>query len=333
MEDYWAPIRAWLREDETLADWLDTDDEATNLATLSTATLKDFAAILTYKGFNTDDKKINISTHKKINFKRIVRIIFTAHNSWMTTNATVADVFKMTYTAPDGTTHTIEHPKRASLARDIHFIILLFMKGSSLEKFWSQSRVEIQRILEHLKVKLKLDTTKRNPECADTVTVARIVSCFPMVACKVFHNGEGKTPVSRAQIGLDTTISRSVVCPYFPSIIFKDWVDVTNNINLLFFLVQVLNDDLLHEADKHYTTLSEMFDNYKASYNSPTTLAKSKKSFAQKVAITNVAADGYCTQLMNATQVAEASIRSRRPDDPKLDEVINKLKALKTGNE
>ncbi|CAG9822194.1 unnamed protein product [Phaedon cochleariae] len=256
MAEMWAEIFTYLKEDAVLLEWLSSEDEARTLHTVNIAKAREWQAALAYQGFDV---------------KRVLRNLRANYNTYMQDTPGAATKYEVPVKDADGD-RMVTYTNKELLASDIQFLVTVFaVRGCKWEEVINKSEAWLIGILDMLKGKLGLTVDSNAAGVAlppDTITIARISACFPITICKLFHEGIGKLLVSHEQVGLDEGISKAVLCPYFSSCIPKEWVDVERNVNLFFLLVHVVVDDHIHRGTKNYTCLDDMFNYYRASYDS-----------------------------------------------------------------
>lgn len=187
---------------------------------------------------------------------RILSKALTTHKTY--TSALLADPSKIeeitTKVTVGGVEKTFTYSNNKSFATDIKFIISLFAaRGCNWERIKQKSIDEVATVMEFLKEKLDLDVEKRTPGAAlspDMVTVARLAACFPLITCNVYASGHSKILVSSEQIGLPEEIAKQILCPFFTGLIPKTFVKADQGVIILFFLIHVLIDNLIHKKEK-----------------------------------------------------------------------------------
>lgn len=325
MATEWDSIVAWLKEDPAIKIWLADLETVTDLTTFDDQKLKDWQIVLSYTGFDV---------------KKIIKGLITAHKAWTDRSGASSVDFDITAKNEDGTDKIIKYSSKSILSTDIRFIVTLFaIRGCCWEKILLKSNPDAIAILNHLKEKLNIDITTRPPGTViegDVITVPRIAACFPTMVADVFHNGAAKLLVSPEKVGIPVGLSLALVCPQYPAIIPKDWLGnpspsnpVAANPHILFFLIQVEIDNLLHKNDGKITDLVDMLQYYKAAYESPATPLASRHIYNSKVGAANAAVNGYNPALTPAFVGARDLIKISRPDDPNIGTVIHQLECLK----
>lgn len=128
IQEAWTAALAFLKTDDTIREWLDSDENDSDIQTIADATLKDWRTILEYEGFDV---------------RRVIRSVIASHNKWMIENPTEASVVTMRVVAPDGSISTIEYSYREKLTKDIHFLISLFaLRGCS----WKKIKIKMRKL-------------------------------------------------------------------------------------------------------------------------------------------------------------------------------------------
>ncbi|KAG5877608.1 hypothetical protein JTB14_010295 [Gonioctena quinquepunctata] len=136
---------------------------------------------------------------------------------------------------------------------------------------------------------------------------------------KRVYKAIGKLMVSHEQAGLSDTVSKALLCPNFTSCIPI----------LLFFLIQLIVDDVIHRGDENITNLDDMFNYYRAAYDSLAMPSVSTVKYCTSIAVANVTNNGFSTPIVQAAILAEDKMRSRRPNDAALAKFIQNLEELK----
>lgn len=165
-----------------------------------------------------------------------------------------------------------------------------------------------------LKTRYNIDTTPRglmSPVAPNVITIPRICACFPHKICDIFDYGFGKILCSFDDLGIieHKEISKSILCTFSPALIPTETVTANKGIHLLFFIVQIINDTILHRKDKSNTDLEDMFTYYAASYRSAGTPQKSKVEYLVLKKILTPGTHLLLPQIADAIKGAAGRIR------------------------
>ncbi|KAG5869205.1 hypothetical protein JTB14_006529 [Gonioctena quinquepunctata] len=298
-KDAWVSIIAWFKEDADIRLWLDSGDEDVAIKTIDKDTLDKWRSLLLYQGFD---------------IKRVVRIAYKNYEAFTDANKDKEEVF--TYpTVVNGANKVITYSNQESFSSDLHFIITVFaLRGCRWDKITVKSVEGACKILEMLKEKLVLKTdpnTQGETLGLDDRSVARLTACFPLTICDIYDQGYGKPMVSMEQLSLPNSISKAVQCPFLSSCLPREWIDKDKNVNLTFFLVHLCVDDLIHRTDKQITLLADMFQYYRASYDSTAAPAAARRTYCTKLGLKKAREDRFCEILENSAATSEAEIVSK----------------------
>lgn len=316
MTDIWAPIAAWLNDDPDIKAWL-TDAELNVLKTTEDATLKLWKALTQYQGFD---------------IKHIIRKMIINRKSYEASAIRLDTSIALTV---NGKTENFAYTNLETMASDIKFLIFLFAaRGSKWEKFTSKSYKEVNTIMDWMASKYQLDKKVNDPNAAlgpDIITIPRIAACFPAVICDYFHKGYGKCLLTYDDLGLPDhlKVSASLLCPFTNAMIPSTWCNGITSPHIMFFLVHVIVDDVIHKKKEDYTNLIDIFSYYSASYNSPGTPLRSRVAFMTKIGFVNAQKDGFPDDLAILQPALETILSGLRPQDKNLKTVIKDLAKLK----
>lgn len=313
---YWQDIVNVLKQDDVLKDWLEADNEATLLEKVSATDMKDWSEFFVYQGFNVI---------------RILRQIKSNYDTYMNDASNAANAFKYKILV-NNKYEEKEYTNRENLSRDLHFLITVFViRGNNIDKIFQKSDNELSQILEMLREKIGLDVDKHDPNQAlgdKVITIPRICACFPTITCNLYHAGIGKLLVSFTDLGLVDTVTKAVLSPFFTSCIYRGALSKNTNENMLFFVVHICIDNVIHKKDKKYTGLMEMLAYYKAAFESPATPELARKKFCGGLDLLDAARKIFNAEIRQAALTAEDRINNLRPNDPNLGSVIAQLKEL-----
>jgi hypothetical protein len=142
-------------------------------------------------------------------------------------------------------------------------------RGSTNKIYTFKSTDTVKQMMDWMIQKYGINTIVNAPlTCLDpdTITIPRIVACFPAKICEYYHNGFGNSLVTFRDVGLSSGdgISRSILCPHFAAIIPKEFIRLNNSKHFVSFLVHIVVDDMLHKKQ-------DIFTYYCADFNSPGT--------------------------------------------------------------
>lgn len=314
---YWEGVIAWLKEDKSIADWL-SEDEVKSLVSLPEAQLELWKVATQYQGF---DVKVVL---------KAMRSSYDAYTRTETQQQT-SEILRVGDEQKE-----FKYSNKEKMMEDISFMIFLFStRGSDWNKVRSKSIKIVQEIMDWMKEKYNIDTSKNLPGSSlrpEAITLPRVAACFPMKVCDYFHKGYGKPLCSVEELcpeaGLMTRVSKAILCSYFPACMPSLWVKQNTSIHYVPFYVAVLNDNVLHRSDKKFTPLQNMFSYYSASYKSNATPQKSRVAWCISRGLSNEASDGFEHLLLTVSDYCHTAIVKERSDDPGLKAVESQLESL-----
>lgn len=311
----WEGVISWLKADASIKAWLEEGDEEEDLKSLDVDVLREWQLALAYSGFD---------------IKRIIRIMI--QRSAIVPPKTESTEIKYN-TA--GVERIITYDNRKSLASDVKMLITLFcIRGNNIDRISTKSKEGVGKLTQILIEKYDIDVSKRQSLEAvdpDVITLPRICACFPLITCDVFASGAGKVLVTPNQLGITAdNISPAILTPFFTSCIPQSFITVgAGNANLLFFLVHVFTDNVVHSKERNFTELQPMFDYYAAAYRSEGVPTNSRVAYCGNIGVATADKKSFTQSIIAAISGAEAIIRAERPDDKGLEVVLNNLKYLK----
>jgi hypothetical protein len=323
----WAPIISWLREDEQIAEWL-TEAEATLLSSDRRNNLPVWEAILEYQ--RSDKKIIRQSTNIK-DLKRTMRNMIKNRDYYMETKDLQRVEIRVRVGDED---RTISYTNRETMVSDMEFLIFFFAKhGFTNRKYTSKSLEEVSMIAGWLIEKYGIDISVNLPLTAiapDVVTLPRIVACFPAKVCKYYHLGFSNTLATFLDIGLvrPEGLSRSLLCPHFTALLPRELMRRSTTMQYVSFLVHVVTDDILHKKAGNYTDLENILIYYSAEYHNPCTPHDSRLVFCDHMGLLTPTRESFLPILENLRDSSISKIRALRPQDPRLENVIQELDRL-----
>nr|QWX94188.1 putative nucleocapsid protein [Gonipterus platensis bunyan-like virus] len=313
---YWDDIVTYLKSDDAVKVWLESDEEAKDLEAVTREDIADWTELFTYKGFNV---------------LRILRLIKSHHDAYMADSQNALTDYKYKIIVKGVEVERI-YTNKEKLHKDIQFLITLFVvRGNNTKRVLEKANPDLSAIIEMLKEKLHLDVDSHQANAAlddKTITIPRICACFPTITCNLYNSGVGKYLLTLQQMGLDNTVSKAVLTPFFTSCIPHKFINKVDNENLLFFISHIIVDDVIHKKDKSFTDLTVMLAYYKAAYGSPGTPQTSREKFMKVLNLADQTGATFNQKVRTAAVTAEVKIRQLRPDDPNLDTVISELKTL-----
>lgn len=314
---YWDGVIAWLKEDKSIADWLD-ESEVKSLTSLPEAQLELWKVATQYQGFDV---------------KIVLKAMRSSYESYMRVESpqTATETLKV-----GDESREFKYSNREKMMEDISFMIFLFStRGSDWGKVRSKSIKIVQEIMDWLKEKYNIDTSKNLPGVSlkpEAITLPRIAACFPMKVCDYFHKGFGKPLCSLEELtpepGVMCRVSKALLCSYFPACMPSTWVKNNTSVHFVPFWVAVLNDNVLHRSDKKYTPLQNMFSYYSASYKSNATPMKSRVSWCIQRGLANEEGNGFLQMILSISDFCHTAIARDRSEDPGLKAVESQLEAL-----
>lgn len=317
MTTYWDDIIAFLKTDPVVRVWLDTDDTSDELELIPDTDSENWALILAYQGFD---------------ILKIISLLKVNHSAYMVAHDKDRTEYEFKV-MKDGREQVIKYTNVETLQKDIHFLITLFnIRGNNFDKITKKGLPELSAVLEMLKEKLDIDFTTHAPGTPldpKTITLPRICACFPTIVSNQFQKGYAKILIAPITVGLPNDIPKSALCPFIISCIPKTICKKgDNNVNLLFFLMHLKTDEILHRKENNYTDLEDMFVYYRAAYDSVGVPTTARVKFFRQMNLLIPTGTDFIPSLITAAGEAEARIRNTRPNDPNLDTIIKNLKNL-----
>jgi hypothetical protein len=92
-------------------------------------------------------------------------------------------------------------------------------RRSTNKKYTSKSTDTVKQMMDWMIEKYGINTTVNAPLTSldpDTITIPRIVACFPAKIREYYHNGFGNSLVTFRDLGLSSGdgFSKSILCPH-----------------------------------------------------------------------------------------------------------------------
>jgi hypothetical protein len=203
--------------------------------------------------------------------------------------------------------------------QDMQFICMMFItRGAAFDKIMRKSTETMSRVMNLLKVKYNINTTKRRPGTSldsKTITIPRIAASFPAITVGLFHKNFGRSIIDSSQLFAEIDLPRAIFSPMIASVLPK-----TNNAPLaVILLIAVKTDDVLHQTDNK-TALQALFQYLMASYNSTavTEMVKQKNCEVWGIGSRMNGAFTYNPIILGLVQRSKASISELRSNDPNL---------------
>lgn len=313
--DLWGSIFAWIKEDQTLAEWLTVEEEAIVLNN-DPDILELWSLFTQYQGFD------------------IKRILLNMRRSFTTYVAEVATQDTSVTFTVNGEDGVFRYTNKESMARDVSFLCFLFStRGSTWEKFQAKSVPQLSLVTGWLKAKYQIDDTVNDANSSldpDVVTIPRIAACFPIKMCEYMGLGYGKKLCTLEQMGLGgiNGISNAVLSPFYNCTIPHSWCRIGQAPHIYFFIVHVYVDNTIHRKQRDYTDLDTMFTYYSAAFRTPGVPQMSRIKYSAMTGIANIASNGFRPELAQNLVAANNILRGLRRDDPQLEVVITSLMDL-----
>lgn len=316
-ETYWDGVLMWLLEDKSIAGWLN-EEEIGFLVSLPEDQLDMWRVATQYQGFDV---------------KIVLKAMRNSFDNYMKTESPQA--ISESLRVGDESVPFL-YSNRHKMMVDVTFMIFLFStRGSDWGKVRAKSIKIIQEIMDWLKEKYNIDTSRNLPGISlkpEAITLPRIAACFPMKVCDYFHLGYGKPLCSIEELtqepGVLSGVSKSILCSYFPACMPSSWVKVNTSVHFVTFWVAVLNDNVLHRSDKKYTPLQNMYSYYSASYKSNATPLKSREAWCKSRGLSNETGSGFLQVILAVSDYCHTAIARDRSDDLGLKAVESQLEAL-----
>lgn len=221
--------------------------------------------------------------------------------------------------------------------RDVCFLILIFLqRGSSWDKMEGKTNEGVMRILNLLKEKYKINTTKRaagSSLAPNVVTLPRIAACFPIRILKFLEQGFGRIIIDPELLS-ESDIPRWLQHPAAASAIpVTTTIPEIAALPLLVLGVCILSDDVLHKKDGKFTPLTNILGYLEASRQTAAVPHKARIEFLKAVGFLTEKKDGTIevTKDCFTFDVDDWAkhILSFRPNDPghrEIKEWVAKLK-------
>lgn len=210
--------------------------------------------------------------------------------------------------------------------KDMCFLILIFLlRGAKWSKVIGKTNKDMIKVLSHLKDKYNISTVVRDvntPMGKDVVTLARIVSCFPVRVLQFLEMGVGRIIIDVSSILPGVTVPPWLHHPAAASVmVLRTKFEVIRNLRVLVFGVCVLTDDVLHGNDKKYTPLQTIRSYMEAAMATPAVPQNARTKFL-------VAVDMYTQTAQDAEGATYAPVSAMCPqiDAPELIERILELR-------
>lgn len=318
MGDYWTDIIAYLKTAPVIKEWLEKDGETEGLKTLTDEDLMNWSGALQYKGFSI----INIIT-----------LIKKSHDDYMNSNSGSVQEFPISFIA-GGVQKQFKYSNLEKLSKDIQMLITLFMvRGNNFDKIKDKSLGNMSDLINCLIEKLSIDTEQHAPNTSldpNLITLPRICACFPVIACNIQEKAVAKTVCTLQDLGIEGAVSSVILTPFFTSCIPRSSIVVgESNMHILFFIVHIVVDDVLHRKKHDFTDLQTMLQYYQASYDSPAVPQKSRLAYCRVKGLLIEGSNRFIGPLTTAQQTAVDVITSLRPNDKYLRSTIEALKKLR----
>lgn len=311
----WESIISWYREDIEINKWLD-DSEKDVLIKEDLDELEIWKALTTYQGFDP---------------KRIIKLMITNKKSYMQTSQVqpVKKEFEI-----GGKKRTFQFTDKETMSKDVKFIIFVFAtRGSTWSKFTKKSFGELDTVMDWMASKYGFDKTINQPNSSldpDTITIPRIVACFPMVIAKFHHDDVAKCMISFDDAGWikAVQVSKALLCTFTNSLIPRNWCKAGSSPHAPFFLTHVLVDTIIHRKTQNFTSLSAIYTYYPAAYNTPAVPEDARVKFMEHIGVSDPNGKGFVAGIIDSVNNAETLLRSERSNDPDLVKVISDLRSL-----
>lgn len=295
------------------------------------------AEILKMSFNNSEDAKVfQIMVYKGFNHRAILRKVMQAHAAW-TPATTTPDKFVIK--SGDGT--EMEFSSTASLMEDVKNMVTLFvMRGNNKAKITNKSCTGMKEYVAHLEKKLGVSMTKNASGSAldpEVVTMPRLTACFPLRAIELTIAGFAKLFCTLVQIGVDPSVSKAILSPYFNGFIpspegaeAATWVSP----HVVFFLVHVHLDNTIHrKPGEQVTTLEQILVYYLASFRSPILPNLKRKELCKEFDLVTLGTGGTPTpnfrkEITDAIPFCKAELARLRPNEDSAT-IITTLDSLK----
>lgn len=311
----WKAILSYYSQSPDLKEWIDNED-GKDVLRYDDDLMKRVVSAFSYQGFDP---------------LKIITLMRNSHKKFIDSRTKID--LKFDYIV-EGKPVKFEYDSHKTMKEDIQLIIAMFaQRGSSWEKIKTKATVRVEAILEVLKEKYDFDVTLHQPGVSlppDVVTIPRVVASFPTLICTAYHKHCGKLMFSGDDYGIPSTLSQALYTPFIVSCIPPEWIDVQKNHHLFFFIIHIAIDDVIHRKNSTFTDLKSIFTYYKAAYSTPALPVKFRKNYMSSIGLANTTNTGFTPLLDDPRDGAEDLIKTLRPRDPNLTNVISDLKSLKT---
>lgn len=292
-------------------------------------TKEEFTAVFEYD-INDWKKWREMMLYQGFNPKRIIKLmIMSAKVHKAGSNMETASITLKV----DGKDVKIDLNSHQDVMKDVQMMIELFgTRGATWKKLREKSVPEVASFLNWMEAKYNIDTNVHLSGTSlpsDTITIPRIISCFPSVVCMMYHKNIGKKVMKGTDIGLKETdkISNSVFTPFMTSLISIEQSKLGLAPHHFFFMVHVMVDNVIHKKTKAYTDLETMLAYYIAAFRSEATPELSRTKFTETVEVTVKGA--FSQMIVDANRICKDLIYQARPQDPNVAQVVDELTNLK----
>lgn len=311
----WLDVLAYYREDADIAEWLDSK-VLDHLISIGAETLAEWKSIIEFQGFNARE------------------LLKTLRRNYDLYTAEVSPQ-EITITFDyNGRERSIKFSNKQDMMTDMAFLINVFsVRGNVWEKIMRKSTDNLKTILEWMRAKYNIDVNRRESNTAlgtNVVTIPRMAACFPMKICMNYSAGIGKLLCGNYDIGIPVSavIDPSIYCSFFPAMIPLDVTLANKGVHVLFGLIAVINDNVLHKKDKKFTDMDQILSYYQACHNSAVMPQRSRQNFMRARGLLQLGSYNLIQELKDAINTATDRIMALRGQDPSTNRVIEALEDM-----
>lgn len=292
-----------------------TKDELKEIFKFSADEWGKWREVMLYQGFNP---------------RHILRLMKSSATAWMAANALESVTLKVNYNGADVDVTWTNHQV---ISLDVQILIEIFgTRGATWTKLKGKSTEMVKTYLTWMEAKYNFETRTNAAGTAlgaDVITIARVIGCFPHIVCHMYQRGVGRVMFDIAESGLGDAYAgpRSILSPFFCSVIPREYSAAGDACHYFFFLIHVLVDDVVHKKTGDFTSLESMIQYYLAAYRSEATPRMSRILYCQNNVITT--GGKFIQAIIDANADASNRIRALRPNDPQLNVVLQDLASIR----
>lgn len=195
-----------------------------------------------------------------------------------------------------GTSKSFTFTNTESLMKDVCFLILIFLqRGSSWDKMEGKTNEGVISIMNVLKEKYKINTTKRAAGSSldsAAVTLPRIAACFPIRILQFLEQGFGRIiidPTVLTKAELPKWLQHPAAASAIP--VNTPFAEIAA-LPIIVLGVWVLSDNVLHKKDGKFTPLVNILGYMEASRQTAAVPEQARINFLKAVGFMTEDSDG-----------------------------------------